>query len=129
MARRRWGHVHKGAELMKHLVALTVIVLAGAGCGADTATVVSSVPAASQGTSAPPATSEPARATSGPGGPAGQPPPADPVTVQTWFTRGDTLWHSMSLVERRPGIGSEAVNALVAGPRQFLRTAGVSTAL
>jgi hypothetical protein len=115
---------------MKHLIVLVVILLAVAGCGADTATVVSSVPAASQGTSAPPATSGPMSAPSGPAaGSAEQPPPADPVTVQTWFTRGDTLWYSTSLVEKRPGIGGEAVNALVAGPRQFLRAAGVSTAL
>ena len=35
--------------------------------------------------------------------------------MQTWFTRGESLWYSKSLVEKRPGIGTEAVNALVAG--------------
>ena len=49
---------------MKHLVALAAILLACAACGADTATVVSSVPPGSQGASVPPATTEPAPGTS-----------------------------------------------------------------
>ena len=114
---------------MKHLVALIVLLLACAGCGADTATVVSSVPAGSQGASVP-VTTEPAPGSSAPApGSSEQPPPANPVEVQTWFTRGESLWFSKSLVEKRPGIGTEAVNALVGGPRQFLRAAGVSTAV
>ena len=113
---------------MKHLVALIVLLLACAGCGADTATVVSSVPAGSQGSSSPPSTSEPDPGTSQPApGSTEQPPPANPVEVQTWFTRGESLWFSKSLVEKRPGIGTEAVNALIAGPRQVLRAGGVST--
>ena len=113
---------------MKHLVALAAILLACAACGADTATVVSSVPPGSQGASVPPATTEPAPGSSAPApGSSEQPPPANPVEVQTWFTRGESLWYSKSLVEKRPGIGTEAVNALVAGPRQVLRAGGVST--
>jgi germination protein M len=112
---------------MKHLVALAAILLACAACGADTATVVSSVPPGSQGSSVP-ATTEPAPGSSAPApGSSEQPPPANPVEVQTWFTRGESLWYSKSLVEKRPGIGTEAVNALVAGPRQVLRAGGVST--
>ncbi len=114
---------------MKHLAALAVILLTCAACGADTATVVSSVPSGSQGASVPPATSE-APGTSEPApGSSEQTPPANPVEVQTWFTRGESLWYSKSLVEKRPGIGTEAVNALVAGPRQVLRAGGVLTAV
>jgi hypothetical protein len=113
---------------MRHLVALAVLLVACAGCGADSATVVSSVDVGSPGSSAPPATSDPGTSEPAPGS-TDQPLPTNPVEVQTWFTRGDALWFSKSLVEKQPGIGTEAVNALVGGPRQFLRAAGVMTAV
>src|SRR4249919_2721117 len=109
---------------MKGLLTVAAVLLASAACGGESATVVSSVPAGSGGATTP--------ATSAPDpepGSSDQPPPADPVEVETWFTRGESLWYSKSLVEKRPGVGSEAVNSLVAGPRAFLRAAGVSTSV
>jgi germination protein M len=106
------------------LIVLLVLLAAATGCGQGSPTVVSSIPAGGTG-----GTTEPAASSSG-GGSTTTPPvstPAEPTVVETWFTRGETLWYSAQRTESTPGIGAAAVRALLAGPSAPLRAAGVGT--
>jgi hypothetical protein len=79
----------------------------------------------------------------GPGGPAGSPtggptgghpsPTAEPsgetMTFEVWFARGDRLFVVHRTVPASPRVGAAALGALLAGPSEEERAAGVSTAV
>jgi immunoglobulin-like protein involved in spore germination/sporulation and spore germination protein len=111
---------------MNRLAVLALIALACTACGQGGATVVSSITPGSDPGTTEPAGSQPA-SSQPPGSDPSPPPSTATATVQTWYTRGETLWFAMTEVPKTPGIGAEAVKALIAGPSDALRSAGVGT--
>ena len=132
---------------------LAMVALAGlmtAGCGNGGASDAGPVPGRPAGTPAPaepgdPTTTGPSTtvpggtvgpgATVGPGGTGGPvpatsaPAPGPTTDVGLWFTRGETLERVTRAVPRVPGIGAEAVKALLAGPTDAESRAGIASAI
>ncbi len=79
----------------------------------------------------------------GPGGPGGSPtgspsegrpsptaePSAETMTFEVWFARGDRLFVVHRTVPASPRVGTAAVEALLAGPTEGERAAGLTTAV
>jgi hypothetical protein len=49
------------------------------------------------------------------------------MTLQVWFTRGETLWFSTEQVPSTKAVAAAAVRALIAGPSDAQRSAGVGS--
>ncbi|HJV09797.1 MAG TPA: GerMN domain-containing protein [Acidimicrobiales bacterium] len=100
------------------LLALVVGLLTAA-CGSDGATDAGPVPGRPETTTvtAPPDTATPATTAGG------------TTQVAVWLAKGETLEAVQRTVPRVPGIGAEAVKALLAGPTAAESRAGYTTAV
>lgn len=115
---------------------LVLLGLATAGCGGGDALDAGPVPERSTTALAPvESTVEPGGpTTTGPSGAGSTPTSAAPATgattqVSLWFARGETLESVTRAVPRVPGIGAEALKALLAGPTAAESRAGLTTAV
>ena len=118
---------------MRRMPAIVALLgLVAVGCGADDATDAGPVPGrpAGQETTADSAvttTTAPSAAASG----AASSAPSAPTTtdVKVWLVRGETLEAVTRTVPRVPGVGAEAVKALLAGPTPAELRSGFGTAV
>ena len=100
--------------------ALALVALVATACGGGAVTDAGPVPGSD--TTVPGAPSTTTISTPPPG-------PAATTDVSLWFSRGETLEPVTRAVPRVPGIGAEAVKALLAGPTATESRAGLATAV
>jgi len=106
---------------------VAALALLTAACGSGGTTDVGAVP------DRPSTSVEPAAPSTGPGTgdtvPATTAPASTTTEVSLWFIRGETLEPVKRQVPRVPGIGAEAVKALVGGPTTAETRSGLQTAV
>jgi spore germination protein GerM len=110
-------------KLLGLVALLALVALVAVACGGDGTTDAGPVPGR-------PSTSTASEPTTVGGGPATTAPAGSSTTeVSVWFVRGETVESVTRVVPKVPGIGAEAVKALVAGPTAAETRAGLSTAV
>lgn len=115
---------------MRRMLAMVAVLgLVAVACGGGEATDAGPVPGKPAGSET---TADPGTSTTGPSPTASGTPttaPASTTQVAVWLVRGETLESVTRTVPRVPGIGAEAVKALLSGPTTAETRSGFTTAV
>src|ERR1041385_655018 len=114
---------------MKRLIlAMTALALFAAACGSGGAVAVRRID--SGRTVGPSPSANPSSTPSGPSiSPSANPGPSQTVTVEVWFTKGETLFESKRTQSFTVAVGRAALTALLAGPSAEEKAAGLASSV